>query len=351
MVRKHGCRIWALVLLCVLLCVCTGVLAGVEQDEDGGTWDWDRGVYTAPDGTTYDITGDGDDSGSSSGGTSSGGSSSGGSSSGGSSSGGAMTIEDTSGIEDTLSGIQKNEDGSITIESGQGGVDIEVEPTRAPLTAEEWEALLARADARNGNYTPTFYRDPATGSVIEVQVVYMGIGRSMIMVNGQEKLVNTVELHWETEAPEDKVLAVINAPKNGYAWIRMKPNTKITTAKIEQCRMDQVVRVISTNKNWTFIDHDGRRGYVKTASLEFFANDHTDFETGVLSVKGKTSGRDTCNIRSRDDKHRVLADYPLGTPVTVFDVIDDFAQIDICGWHCTVNTKFITMEKETASAE
>ena len=123
-----------------------------------------------------------------------------------------MTIEDTSGIEDTLSGIQKNEDGSITIESGQGGVDIEVEPTRAPLTAEEWEALLARADARNGNYTPTFYRDPATGSVIEVQVVYMGIGRSMIMVNGQEKLVNTVELHWETEAPEDKVLAVINAP-------------------------------------------------------------------------------------------------------------------------------------------
>ena len=179
----------------------------------------------------------------------------------------------------------------------------------------------------------------------------MGIGRSMVMVNGQEKLVNTVELHWETEAPEDKVLAVINAPKNGYAWIRMKPNTKITTAKIEQCRMDQVVRVISTNKNWTFIDHDGRRGYVKTASLEFFANDHTDFETGVLSVKGKTSGRDTCNIRSRDDKHRVLADYPLGTPVTVFDVIDDFAQIDICGWHCTVNTKFITMEKETASAE
>ena len=349
--RKHGCRIWALVLLCVLLCVCTGVLAGVEQDEDGGTWDWDRGVYTAPDGTTYDITGDGDDSGSSSGGTSSGGSSSGGSSSGGSSSGGAMTIEDTSGIEDTLSGIQKNEDGSITIESGQGGVDIEVEPTRAPLTAEEWEALLARADARNGSYTPTFYRDPATGTVIEAEVVYMGIGRSMITVNGQEKLVNTVDLHWNTEAPEDKVLAVIDAPKNGYAWIRMKPNTKITTAKIEQCRMDQVVRVISTNKNWTFIDHDGRRGYVKTASLEFFANDHTDFETGVLSVKGKTSGRDTCNIRSRDDKHRVLADYPLGTPVTVFDVIDDFAQIDICGWHCTVNTKFITMEKETASAE
>ena len=339
--KKQGYRSMWIVLLCVLLCVCICALADVERDEDGGTWDWDRGIYTAPDGSTYSITKDDDD----------GGSSSGGSSSGGSSSGEAMTIEDTSGVEDPLAGIQKNEDGSITIESGQGGVDIEVEPTRAPLTAEEWEALLARADARNGNYTPTFYRDPATGAVTEVQVVYMGIGRSMITLNGQNILVNTVDLHWSSEAPADKVLAVINAPKNGYAWIRMKPNTKITTAKIEQCRLDRVVRVISTGKDWTFIDHEGRRGYVKTASLEFFANDHTDFQTGLLSVKGKTSGHDTCNIRSRDEKHRVLAEYPLGTPVTVFDIIDDFAQVDICGWHCTINTKFLTLEKETASAD
>jgi hypothetical protein len=343
-VKKHGCRLWILVLACMILCVCA--LADVEKDEDGGTWDWDSGIYTAPDGSKYDITDDGD------GGSSSSGSSSSGSSSGSSTtttSDGAMIID--TGETDELSGFEKNEDGSITIESGQGGIDIEVEPTRAPLTAEEWQELLARADARNGAYTPTFYRDPATGTVTEVQVVYMGIGRSMITLNGQDVLVNTADLHWNTEAPEDKVLAVIDAPKNGYAWIRMKPNTKITTAKIEQCRMDRVVRVLSTSKNWTFIDHDGRRGYVKTSSLEFFANDHTDFQAGVLSVKGKTSGKDTCNIRSRDDKHRVLADYPLGTPVTIFDIIDDFAQIDICGWHCTVNTKFVTLEKEIASAE
>ena len=68
-------------------------------------------------------------------------------------------------------------------------------------------------------------------------------------------------------------------------------------------------------------------------------------------MKGKTAGRETCNVRSRDEKHRILAEYPQGTPVTVFDVIEDFAQIDVCGWHCTINTKFLTMEKETASAD
>ena len=339
MLSKHGCRSKRIALECIFLCVCICVcaLADVERDDDGGTWDWDNGIYTAPDGSTYNISQDGDP-GPSSDGTGS-----------QSISGDAMIID--TGEEDPLAGIERNEDGSITIESGQGGVDIEIEPTRAPLTPEEWEALLNRADARNGSYTATYYNDPATGAVTEVKVVYMGIGRSMVTLNGQKTLVNTVNLTWNTEAPEDKVLAVINTPKNGYAWLRMKPNTKITTAKLEQCRLDKVVRVISTGKNWTLIDYDGRRGYVQTSSLEFFANDHTDFETGMLSVKGKTAGRETCNIRSRDDKHRILADYPQGTPVTVFDVIEDFAQIDICGWHCTINTRFLTMEKETASAD
>ena len=340
--KKHGNRpVWA-ALLCVLLCACVCALADVEQDSEGGTWDWDRGVYTAPDGSTHQID-QLNDEGSSSGGSSSGGSSQ------ESSSGGAMIID--TGEEDPMAGIEKNEDGSITIESGQGGVDIEIEPTRAPLTPEEWQELLNRADARNGTYTATYYQDPVSGTVSEVQVVYMGIGRSMIMLNGQKVLVNTMNLNWATEAPPDKVLAVINTPKNGYAWLRMKPNNKKTTAKLEQCRLDKVVRVLSTGKSWTFIDYDGRRGYVQTSSLEFFANDHTDFETGLLSVKGKTAGRETCNVRSRDEKHRILAEYPQGTPVTVFDVIEDFAQIDVCGWHCTINTKFLTMEKETASAD
>lgn len=336
--RKHGRRPGLTALICLLLCTCLCALAetGVEQDEDGGTWDWDNGVYTAPDGATYSITPGGvqEDS------------PAGGSSSGGQSSGGAMVID--TGVADPMAGQQVNSDGSITIESGQGGVDIQTEPTRAPLTAEEWDELLAQAGRRNGDYTPTFYRDPVTGNITEVQVVYMGIGRSMVVLNGQNRLVGTVNLTWATEAPEDKVLAVI---EKGYAWIRMKPNEKITTAKLEQCRMDQVVRVLNTGKNFTFVDHNGLRGYIKTSSLEFFANDHTDYQTGMLSVKGKTAGRETCNVRSRDDSHRYLAEYQQGTPVTVFDIIDDYAQIDVCGWHCTVNTKYLTLEKETASAD
>ena len=58
--------------------------------------------------------------------------------------------------------------------------------------------------------------------------------------------------------------------------------------KYKQVYRDSVVRVLATGKNWTFVDHEGDRAYVVTNGLEFFANDHTDYEGGYLSLNGKT---------------------------------------------------------------
>ena len=246
--------------------------------------------------------------------------------------------------------VQVNPDGSITVKSGQIQIlDPEDEP-RAPLTQAEWNQRLARAAELNGAYTPTVYVDPETGNACEVEVVYMGIGRSMVKFGGTKALVNTVDLRWETDAPEDQVLAVVDTPNNGYAAMYAGKSKKTTL--IKQCRTDSVVRVISTGKHWTLVDHDGTRGYVQTNSLEFFCNDHTDFVSGVVSVKGRIKGNDTANVRSRDSKCRILADFKLGTPLTVFDIIDEWAEVDIGGWHCRINSKFLTLVMdETASAE
>ena len=247
----------------------------------------------------------------------------------------------TVGTSDTDSAGQ-NPDGSIEIESGTGGVDIP-EATRAPLEGEEWQAVLDSVAARNGTETPTVWTDPATGKTQPVEVVYMGIVRSMIRLNGQEKLVNTVYMSWKTDAPEDKVLAVVDTPKGGYAWLRREPGNKITNPKIQQVRTDSVLRVISTGKNWTLVDYHGMRAYIQSSSLEFFRNDHTDFDPGLIAVKGKTQGKDTVHVRSRDRGCRDLGEYRLGTPITVFDIVDNWAEIDICGWHCRVLAKHVVL--------
>ena len=325
-------------LLCAVLCLCLCAFAsasGVETDEEGGIWDYDNGIYTDPSGNQHEITPEGVDEGQGSSVTQN--------------ENGAIVID--TGEEDPLADAKRNEDGSIEIESGQGGVDIETSPTRAPLEGDDWKALLARASTRNGSETPTVWIDSRTGEAAQVDVVYMGIGRSKVVLNGQEILVNTVDLRWETTADEAHMLAVIKAPKLGYAWMREKPSSKITCAKIKQCRTDMVVRVLGTGKNWTFIDCDGMRGYVLTSSLEFFYNDHVEFETGCLSVKGKTTGKNTAVARSRDKGKRSLKDCKVGTPITIFDIVDEWAYVDIEGFYCRLETKYVTIDKETASAD
>ncbi len=320
-------RVFAAAFLCLCL-VFPGALAQVETDEEGGTWDYDQGIYTDPNGQTHVITPEGvaeDD--------------------------GPVTVQNEDGSMTVITSDQNdvtvNEDGSITVESGQIQI-IEPETTRGPLTAEEWEQRLQHASVVNGAYTPTVYKNPQTGEVTEVTVRYMGIGRSMVVLNGVETLVNTVDLEWLTEAPADKVLAVIDTPRNGYAAMYAGKSKKTTL--IKQCRLDQVVRVISTGKNWTMIDHDGTRGYVQTSSLEFYTNDHVEFDPGLLSVKGRVKGKDSANIRSRDKTHRNLCSYALGTPLTVFDIVDEWAEVDVCGWHCVINSKCLTLEHELETA-
>lgn len=321
-------RLFLLTLcVCFFLLFCAAALAsGVETDEDGGIWDYGKGTYTDPDGKVYEITPGGvneDDAGS-------------------------ATVDNPDGSKTVVTGDKdpvKDADGGMEVESGQIQSQ-EPEATRAPLTGEEWNALLDSVAARNGTETPTVWTDPATGEAHSVQVKYMGIGRSMVVLNGENILVNTVDLKWETTAPEDKVLAAVSAPRLGYAWLRKDASNSIKNPKIQQIRTDAVLRVIGTGKNWTLVDCDGLRGYIQTSALEFFCNDHTDFDAGVVSVKGKTKGNDSVHVRSRDRGRRDLGEYNLGTPITVFDIIDEWAEVDICGWHCMILSKYVTIISE-----
>ena len=314
----------ALLFVCLcLLCACAAAFS-VETDEEGGVWDYDKGVYTDPTGQQHQIESAGE---------------------GGSSSGDSPMVIDT-GEQDPMAGVQRKEDGSIEIESGTGGVDIQIEPTAAPMTEEEWEAALAAAAAKNGKDTPAVWKNPATGSACQVKVIYMGIGRSMVEANGEKRLVNTADMTWKTEAPENKVLAVI---KSRQVYLHKNPDRK--SLGIKQIYRDSVVRVLSTGKNWTFVDHAGDCGYILTSALDFYANDHTEFESGYLSLNGKITG--TGRIQVRDlGTNKILEGYKPGTPVTVFDILEDYnyAEIDVEGLHCYVKLDCLTLESSLSDA-
>jgi len=320
----------AIAYLLLFALLCPGPLAAAESyivEDDGSKWYADRVEF--PDGTVVKLvdhdrgqTQEESTSGS-----------------------GATTVENPDGSVTIITGdtdaVQQNPDGSVTVESGQIRIEDPAEEAE-PLTGAAWQARLDAAARRNGYVTDTWWRQ-ADGNVVPVDVVYVGLGRSMIKVNGEERLVDTCELLWETEAPADQLLAVVNAPKNGQAAIRSKTSTKATC--LEKCRTNQVVRVLKVGPNWTFVDHAGLRGYIQTGSLSFRDNTRKTYTTGYITVKGKTPSGETVYIRSAPKKNaRHLQEYPVGSPLTIFSQEGDWTEVDIGGWHCYILSKFVTLD-------
>ena len=224
-----------------------------------------------------------------------------------------------------------------------------------------WATGMAKAAIKNGAYTRTVYKDDE-GNETEIEVVYMGLARSMIVMNGEQQLVDTWRLEWETEAPEDKVLAVVDVTgKTGYA----KLHAKSSKTSLVMCHVttNRVLRVIATGKNWTLVDIDeGPRGYIATVYLSFYPNLPMEYRGARLSVNGKLKGKNPTWIRAEDKRTaRLLVQYDPGMPLTVYACNEKWAEVDVGGYHGYLQTKFVTFdepepeeapeEEQTASAE
>ena len=326
----------ALTALIMLLCAASLSAADVEVDEEGGVWDYDAGTYTAPDGAVYSITNE-DGGGASSSGASSGSSSS-------SSSSGAITVASSDGSEDPTAGLQKNPDGSVTVESGQISAPDDSEGTGQHLTPEEYAARWAKYSARNGSTTGTVYMDPY-GNIHPVEIKTLGLGRSLVVLeDGEKQLVPTASILWDTEAPEDKVLAVATPSKQSYISIYAKSSkSSFKLAQVLKCR---VLRVIRVGKNWTFVDDAGVRGYVLTSAITFYSNAPKQYVGAMITVKGKTPRGNYVHYRtspSRKAKQSSI-EYPVGTLITVFSLQDGWYEIDLDGYHCYMAESFVTLE-------
>ena len=305
-------------ILVFVLALCLGVSAlasgGVEYDEDGGVWDYNKGTYTTKDGQTVSII-DEDAA--------------------------TKTVRNSDGSMTIITNekdIIQNPDGSIILESGQV-MTVKTEADRAAEHEKGWFAGMAKAAAVNGAYTPTFFTD-AEGNEIEVPVSYIGLGRSMITLNEQKVLVDTSSLRWETEAPENKVIAVVK--QSGTVKLHSKKDSK--SLVMDKVPSGQIMRVINTGKRWTFVDYKGIRGYIATNYLSFYANEKQEYQSGVIATRaGKTKGTITVHVRNKPNGKQ-QEEYRIGTPVTVLAVEGDWAHVEVEGHSCYLKKEFIVFE-------
>ena len=250
---------------------------------------------------------------------------------------GGMTLissDQTGAFDSNAAAAQQEEEGS---ETGSAG-----------MTPEEWKARMEKAMKANGISTGTVYVNE-DGSVNPVEVTYVGLGRSEVILNGESVMVPTSSLVWDTEAPPEKRLAVVTTARQSYITMRAKMSKKAFV--MEHCEKCRVVRVISTGNTWTMVDDNGLRGYVLTSGLTFYPNETREYRTGVITFRGKTTSRNTVHVRSANkNTSRQLAEFACGTPLTIFEHDENWCEVDVGGWHCYIKSEFVTFDEAAVSA-
>ena len=266
------------------------------------------------------------------------------------SSSGGMTVSSSDGSLNSLPDTAIiNPDGSVTLQSGSMQIDAGSDGTGGGrLTEAEYAARLAKANAKLGVTTGVAYID-VNGDPHPATIETLGLGRSTIVVDGTRMLVPTASIVWDTEAPEDKVLAVVTTTKQTYATMRAKKSQKaFVMGHAEKCT---VLLVISTGKTWTLIDNQGVRGYVLTSTLTFYDNKPRQYAAGIITVKGKaTTKGSTVHVRSsKSNKARQIAEFPVGTPISVFEQDEKWSEVDAGGLHCYILSEFVTLQEPLIS--
>ena len=247
-------------------------------------------------------------------------------------------------------------DGSSAVDENGNTIDIGNEAAYDESgLGEDGDALWAKgvnaAARKNGSYTQTVFTDD-DGSEIPVDVVYMGLARSMVVMNGKKQLVETWRLSWETDdVPEDKVLAVV---VSSQGKVKLHSEAKSKSTVINRVLSNRVLRVISVGKDFTLVDIDDDetpRGYIATAYLEFYPNIPMIYRSAKLSVLGRTKGSDPVWIRSEDSSEGAhLVQFDLGEPMSVYAQNDKWSEIDIGGFHAFILSEYVTFDDAIATA-
>ena len=209
----------------------------------------------------------------------------------------------------------------------------------------KWAKAIGSAFSKNGADTRTVYRDDA-GNETDVQVRYMGLIRSMVQIGGEETLVETWRLSWDTEASEEKVLAVVK-PDISNVRFREKPSgTSMTRVK-----GGHVVQVVRIGKHYTLVDINETGmplGYIATDSLDFYPNMKYAYRTAKVSINGKTTGKNNSVTVYAEDKSGAgsIGKYDLGYPLTVYAQNDKWSEVDVGGYHAFILNKYVTFDQE-----
>ena len=197
-----------------------------------------------------------------------------------------------------------------------------------------------------GNEPPDEPEVTATSSGnVQVTLEQLGTTTSKVTYNGTTTEVNTADLVFSSDVPEGKRIAVVYAPNTGKASLRAKASSSADVLK--KCKAGTIVSVLEYGKKFCKINYNGSVGYILTSCLQFISPDEQPVGTGVLTYKGKATGRTTINVRNdADGDSAKITEWRTGTEVLVFGKEGKWYEVEANGMRGFVKEEFLTMNEE-----
>ncbi len=185
-----------------------------------------------------------------------------------------------------------------------------------------------------GSLPMTLHRgDTAT----PVRLVTLGSAYSLVYDGTQTFEAPTCDLDWATDAEPAQQLAVITAPRTGRATLRISAGDN--ARELMQCPSGTLVIVLTPGDTYTQIVCEGETGYLLTSALSFLAVSGPDgVRSAVLGYRGRTDGDALISFYQSAGVQRRLAEFPVGTPVTVFREGRIWTLVEIAGMRGYVRT-------------
>lgn len=168
------------------------------------------------------------------------------------------------------------------------------------------------------------YVSSDSDTVINVVIKTVGIAQSSVLIDGQQRTVSTKDLSFAEAVKETQKLAIVFAPLTGKATLRRSPSSGAHL--IDNCKAGSIVPVLAVEGDYAVTLYQGRKGYIKTSSLQF-----SPARDAIGTATVDNAGR-TVNLRlSRSTSAHVVCRLESGRQVVVLSKTANWYEVETNG--------------------
>ena len=172
---------------------------------------------------------------------------------------------------------------------------------------------------------------------------YAGALVSKVAVSGGEmQRVNTKDLQWTTMGADSPQLALVTGKKGASLLDGSGKKKDGITKPIPYGTM---LFVLETGDDLFYVSWKDGFGYIKRDTAELLPVSQDSFQTGLISLNGRTAGTSPVNVRKEPSANgKTIGEWKPGTPVAVVKQTDDFYLVEGKGLRGWIQMKYLKLE-------